>query len=307
MKRPGCIVVIVAIVASAIVLERYRTADYRPTFARGAGALVAVRDSTQVAMAPDGKRLVDVTLASDSGLEARVRIRAPGQPTGERFPAAILVGGFDTGRRAAGIPSTTENLVVASVEYPFDGPRSLRGRDWLVHAPGLRRAFLEMPSALLLTAQYLYTRRDVDPDRVTIVGVSLGVPFAVAAGATDRRFAGAAFLHGGGELDDLFAYAYADRGLPWLVRLGGHAVGWLVAPLEPTKYAGEIAPRPVLIVNARDDEFIPRESVDALYRATRRPKRLVWIDTAHVRRSNEEVVDLLLGLTMKWMEEEELR
>lgn len=308
MRRAGCLVALAAVLVVAAALWQYGHQDYRPIFSRTAGTLVAVRDSTEVGAGPDGKRLTDVVLVSDTGLRVRVRVRGGGAPTGERRPAAILLGGFKSGRSAVEVPPFSADLVLASIDYPYEGPRKdLSAWQWMRHAWGMRRAVLETPAALLLVAQYLYSRDDVDPRRVSMIGVSLGAPFAVAAAATDRRLAGAVLLHGGGDIRTLFAHTFSESLHPRLVGPVSTLVDWLLAPLEPTRYAGEIAPRPILMVNAASDESVPPESVLALYRAARQPKRLVWIETAHVRASNEEVVGELMQRTLDWMEERGLR
>jgi hypothetical protein len=307
MKRRGLVVVLIALSAVATALAAYRGYDYRPRFARTAGELVAVRDSTGIGWARDGKRLTEVTLVGDTGLTVRARVRAEGGPGGERFPAAILLGGYKTGRKSVDIPADTGNLVLLSIEYPYTGPEKPRGFDWVRYFGTMRRAIVDTPSAILLAAQYLYTREDVDPSRVTIIGVSLGVPFSVAAAATDKRIAGAALLHGGGDIATMASFAFADRGPAWVMHPLAWGLSWAVAPLEPTRYAGDVAPRPVLMVNAAGDEFIPRSSVLDLYDALRQPKRIVWIESAHVATSDEAVVDELMSITLDWMAERGLR
>lgn len=306
-SRPLALIAPLALVAVVAALWSYRARDYRPVFSRAAGTLVAVRDSTDVGRTPDGKSLTDVTLVSDTGLEVRVRVRASRVRDGVRHPAALMIGGFSTGRKAAGIPTTVDNLVLASIDYPYDGPGDLRGWSWIRHIEQVRRGLLGTPPALLLTAQYLYRREDVDPTRVSVIGVSLGVPFAAAAAATDRRLSGAVYLHGGGDIRRLYEHAYGERTPGWLVPFLPRLVAWLTAPLEPIKYAGTVAPRPTLQVNAVEDRFIPTESVSALYEATRHPKRLIWLDGGHVATSEEAIVEDLMQMTLEWMAEAGLR
>ena len=307
MKRRIAAASLIAAAALAAALAAYRNYDYRPRFARAAGELVAVRDSTGIGTAGDGKQLTEVTLVGSTGLEIRARVRAEGGPSGERHPAAILMGGYKTGRKAVDIPADTGNLVLLSIDYPYSGPQRPRGLDWVRYFGTMRRAILDTPPAVLLAAQYLYTRRDVDPARVTVIGVSLGVPFSVAAAATDKRIAGAALLHGGGDITTMAYYAFADRGPDWVMHALAWGLSWVAAPLEPTRYAGDVAPRPVLMVNAADDEFIPRSSVLELYESLRQPKRIVWLDSAHVASGDEEVVDGLMSITLEWMSERGLR
>jgi fermentation-respiration switch protein FrsA (DUF1100 family) len=212
-----------------------------------------------------------------------------------------------TGRKTVDVPLKTENLVLASVDYPYDGPQWPQGWQWVRYLIPLRRGFLEMPPALLLAAQYLYTRDDVDPERVSIIGVSLGVPFATAAAATDRRLSGAALLHGGADIRRMAYYAYADEGSRWVMNGLAIVTAWLVAPLEPAKYAGAIAPRPTLVVNATDDKRVDPQSGDRLQRAVRQPKRVIWHESGHVHRSETEIVVELMEMTLDWMADNGLR
>ena len=92
MRRRAVVTLLLAGIVVVAALAAYRHYDYRPRFARTAGELVAVRDSTGVGRARDGKRLTEVTLISDTGLEIRARVRAEGARSGERFPAAIQIG-----------------------------------------------------------------------------------------------------------------------------------------------------------------------------------------------------------------------
>lgn len=302
MKRLGCSAIfLLALAILAIALSAYRAQDYRARFARAAGELVAIRDSTEVGRTADGYRVTEVTLVSDTGLQVRVRVRSPGLMDGVRRPAAIVLGGYKTSAGATEVPPTTGGLVLASPSYPYRDSDRPRGIGWLWGVFRIRHAMMQTPPAVLLLAQYLYAREDVDPDRVSIIGVSLGVPFATVAAATDRRLAGAALLHGGGDVSMVFAGVYRDRLPGWALGPLAQAVELLLAPLEPTKYVGAISPRPLYMINATDDELIPRPSVLALYRAAGRPKRILWLDSRHVALSEERMLAELMDETLAWM------
>jgi fermentation-respiration switch protein FrsA (DUF1100 family) len=304
MRRAGWVAAAAALAVGALALSSYRDQDYRSRFARMAGELVAVRDSTGVAFLPDGTRVTDVTLVSDAGFRVRARVRSPGLQDGVRRPAMIVIGGYKTGRAVVEVPDSTSGLVLASVEYPYDVRNRPRGLSWLWRFPGVRRAMLDTPPAILLLAQYLYTRDDVDPDRVTVLGASIGAPLAVAAAATDRRIAGVALVHGGGDIKGMLAGVLEPA---WTVPLASRLIALGLAPLEPTRYAGMIAPRPLLMLNATDDEMIPRKSALALYHSARRPKHLVWYKTRHVALSERGVINDLLDEVLAWMRERGLR
>jgi hypothetical protein len=41
------------------------------------------------------------------------------------------------------------------------------------------------------------------------------------------------------------------------------------------------------------DERIPRECVETLYRAAREPKKIIWIESEHLRPTKAELIDRL--------------
>ena len=55
--------------------------------------------------------------------------------------------------------------------------------------------------------------------------------------------------------------------------------------MAPERWAARIAPRPFMMVNARDDERMPRPNVERLFESAQEPKSLVWLPGGHVRSS----------------------
>lgn len=60
--------------------------------------------------------------------------------------------------------------------------------------------------------------------------------------------------------------------------LAGGGAGLGPPELDPLRFAAEIAPRPVLFVNARHDDRVPQASAEALHAAAREPKQIRWLD-----------------------------
>jgi len=72
---------------------------------------------------------------------------------------------------------------------------------------------------------------------------------------------------------------------------------------SPDVWVGRVAPRPVVMVNAADDERLPREAVLALYDSARAPKRLIWLPGKHVQGDRPEVVRALVATLLAAMAE----
>lgn len=271
----------------------------------------------ETAAAP-GSRVEDLELVSTSGLRAQCQVRspasgggraagrrtpgrtAPAAPEGTRHPAYLIAAGVETGRRAATFPDVP-NAVLAACDYPIQVPTRLEPSAFWRGLPELRKALVDSPATLLLATDYLAQRPDVDPQAIGIVGASFGVPAATVAAALDTRLRTAVLLYGGADLPLLFAHN-VKLGSPVADRLARVAVWVLTRPVEPARYAGAIAPRPTLVVNAPADPFIPRASAEALHAALRPPKEVRWIPLDHFAAFHErELLRELTGLVTTWL------
>jgi hypothetical protein len=259
-----------------------------------------------------GTTVEELRLTSTSGLSARCAVRRPGGPgtesatsslrrargarsalPGPRYPGFLIAAGYETGRRAVTFPEA-RGVILLACDYPFDLPPTLEGLSFWRALPEMRRAVLDTPATLLLGLDYLASRPDVDPRSIAVVGASVGVPPATVAAALDRRPRAVALLYGGGDLPLLFSHNL-DLGSAASNRLARFAVRLLTRPVEPTRYAGSLSPRPVLAVNSPADPFIPLASATALHRALREPKEIRWLPLDHFAAFHER--DLLAQLT----------
>jgi hypothetical protein len=175
---------------------------------------------------------------------------------------------------------------------------------FLRQLPGIRRAFLDTPPALLLALDYLYGRDDVDTTRIEGIGVSLGAPFMTIAGALDPRFARVWAIHGsGGSYAPLEANMRKTVAFAPLRVVAAAAASTIIAGprIAPERWAGRISPRPFVMINARHDERMPRAAVQSLYAAAREPKELIWMDGRHIR-GDAPTIQQLIGIVMRRME-----
>ena len=123
---------------------------------------------------------------------------------------------------------------------------------------------------------YLAVRPEVDAGRLALMGESMGA-------TTACRVAG---------LEDRLATVVLVAAAAWPPNSARTPVANLSNPLH-------FAPRiraPVLMVNARDDEFATRDEVETLFRALRVSQKLVWRDGGHsipVEEQEREVIPWL--------------
>jgi dienelactone hydrolase len=236
-----------------------------------------------------------VRVQGDNGLAVDLRVLRPAG--GGRWPLMILLGGHRTGRDAVNLLGAPGPFVVAALDYPYAGPERPRGvSQSLATIPAARRALLDTPPAVWLALDWLVAQPWVDPARVELVGVSLGVPFAAVAGALEPRFGRVWLIHGGADNrawleHNLGAKVKSDRlrglagGLAWQLTHG--------PTLEPEHWVPQIAPRPLIIIGAREDRRLPAALVEKLHAAASEPRELIWMEGGHVDRRPEAVQRLL--------------
>jgi fermentation-respiration switch protein FrsA (DUF1100 family) len=258
-------------------------------------AVVPTADSIEGDYASESMRLV-----ARSGLAVEITVRAPARNVTRRLPLVVILGGHYTGRDAARLLGDIPGVVVAAMSYPFTGDPRPSATTFLREIPKIRQAFLDTPPAVMLALDYLLTRPDVDRSRVEAVGVSLGAPFMCIAGALDKRFTRVWALHGSGGSYTLLESNMRRTIHSAVLRVPAAVIANTIIAgprLDPVRWVPRIAPRPFVMVNALDDERLPRAGVDALYGAARQPKELVWMSGAHIH-ADAETVRRLVAIVM---------
>lgn len=276
----------------------YLLRDPRPRFEERRSSLVSVEEAEPVA--EGNSSFQDVTLTAASGLQVRINVRRQLADSGHVLPGVVILGGHVTGLASARLVGETPGIAVVGMSYPFSGNPKPGTATFLREIPKIRAAFLDTPPALMLVMDYLHRRNDVDTTRVEAVGVSLGAPFVTIAGAMDERYARIWALHGsGGSYAPLEASMRRTIKAAPLRHLAATIANVLISGprLAPEKWVAQISPRPFVMVNATDDERLPRASVEALYAGASEPKELIWMSGRHIH-ADAETIQRLVRIVM---------
>jgi dienelactone hydrolase len=273
-------------------------------FAQRRGTLATVEAASELAH-PGGYVSQSARVAADTGLAVELRVLRPA--VAQRVPLVVLLGGHRTGRDAISVVGDPGTVAVAALDYPYQGPEKPRGvRESLRTIPAAQQGLLDAPAAVSLALDWLLAQPWVDASRVELMGVSLGVPFAATAGALDGRFQRVWLIHGAVD-NRAWIDNRLERRVPnaFLRGLASRLVHLLAygETFKTAEWAARIAPRPVVIIGASEDEQMPRESVEALYAAAREPKELLWSAGGHVTPQRMDIVQELLAMVRARMAE----
>jgi dienelactone hydrolase len=215
--------------------------------------------------------------------------------TVRRYPAIIVLGGKATGRYAVDYALDIQDVMLVAPDYPYEPRESYTVPEFLGDVPAIRRAIVDMIPSVMLIMDYLARRPDVDTTRIVLLGYSFGAPFVPVIMAHDQRPAVAAMVYGGGDLESLIRHNVARYEGEGTSRFVGWLAGLLLRPLEPLRYAGRIAPTPLVMINGTEDEQVPRVNTVLLYEAAREPKKLIWIESRHVHPRNVELTRRIIA------------
>ncbi|NNL63790.1 MAG: prolyl oligopeptidase family serine peptidase [Woeseiaceae bacterium] len=248
---------------------------------------------------PHGQLTESVVLESDSGLAVTIRVIRSDTADGP-LPVLIVLGGHRTGSDAVDLFGHVGARAVVGVDYPYDGPERVKGVGQSLAALGkVRRAFLDTVPAVALVADWIGQQAWADQQRIVVIGASLGVPFAATAAARDSRLRGAMLVHGAADnrlwLEAQVARRIDTRALHYPLSVLLHWLAYGPVHDTPTHIAA-IAPRPVVIIGAREDERTPAGQAERLFELAGDPKRLRFTHGAHIEPDRVEIIAELLAI-----------
>jgi dienelactone hydrolase len=146
-------------------------------------------------------------------------------------------------------------------------------------AEGLRQTVLDVRRARAILA----ARPEVDPSQVCITGISMGGIMTALAAGVDGEFARVVPILAGGDLATIIFHAHETRKLRAAMRAKGmdrDAAAEALAPVEPLNFAGRIHADHCLMINATEDEVIPKATTEQLLKAAGGPQ-ILWLRAGH--------------------------
>ena len=160
------------------------------------------------------------------------------------------------------------------------------GRKRLLKEPEL---FVEaLPQALAdcrRTIDVLAARPEVDPNKISLAGISLGGIVGASAAGADSRVHRAALILAGGDLLRIISHCREARPLHQFLQSlppqERQKMEKALQEIDPLRYAPDLRQRAqagrVLMVNADQDEVIPRACTEKLAAALGMADRVIWL------------------------------
>jgi cephalosporin-C deacetylase-like acetyl esterase len=163
-----------------------------------------------------------------------------------------------------------KGFAVFRIDFAMHGERvkkkyKFKGIDYT-----LRDAIKQTVFDLRRGLDYLNTLPQIDSTKTGFIGISLGgIAGTVFCGVDERVEVPVICIAGGG--------LRAKEG----VKGFGNKVTSMMAPIEPLNFVEKISPRPLLFINAEDDEVIPKPMAMVLHSKAEEPKEIIWYKSKH--------------------------
>jgi len=232
------------------------------------------------------------------------------------LPFLMIFGGFKNAANVLELVHTKESLMLGTFDYPtelsrqkFEFPSSLK------FAPQAKKMIHQMIEAIPRFYQAVNEQFRIDPQRSTILGGSLGAPFAVYAGAREPRLNGVIIVHGFGQARNTISRQFELRWPSYFGRLFGKFLGWLAwhyvdIPEIESAVSRFDSKKKVLMITAKQDENIPHEAVDSLWRALGdtplASRKRVDLKGEHLRPGAKGQLEEILETVALWMQRQDL-
>ena len=213
-----------------------------------------------------------------------------------KYPAVIVLhilgGDFPLARMFAA-NFAKHNVAALFVKMPYYGERrqpDSRARMISTDAEETVRGLTQAVKDIRYAAAWLSAQQEVDANQLGIFGISLGGITASLAASAEPRFTKVCPLLAGGDLSQILRASnekhIASARQRWLDQ--GRSLddlSSLMKTIDPCTYlhtnqTPTDCPRQVLMLNAANDEVIPRVCTDQLWQAFGRPP-IVWYNCGH--------------------------
>lgn len=213
------------------------------------------------------------------------------KPSDPKRPAVIcmhILDGNDELMRMTCSTLASHGIPAIAFKLPYYGERGpVEGPKVMANNPKLLLDALEQGLGdIRRTVDLLASRPEIDPEKIGIMGISLGGITAGTAAGIEPRLHRAMLILAGGDVRTIIHHARETRDLSRLLRElpdGDRAqVEKILAEVDPLRHAPALRSRAlqgrVLMVNAAEDEVIPRACTEKLADALGIGQRVTWLE-----------------------------
>ena len=236
-------------------------------------------------------------------------------PVGAEAPYPCIIaqhgyGGNKKDMMIVAISIARMGYAMLAIDAQYHGERKQRGKDiFSLDVDDDLQALTQTVVDLRRAVDYLESRDDMDADRISYIGISMGALLGSVFNGVEGRTKAPILIVGGGGWrtliqDSQIGPAIAMRKHLEEKNLNIDDYADMMQSVDPVNFIGMISPRPVLFINGKRDVIVPVSSNKLLHQAAGEPKEIIWFDgieadpTGHI----PPIRDMLETIEQWWKE-----
>jgi dienelactone hydrolase len=189
-------------------------------------------------------------------------------------------------------------VAVLALDAQYHGARKVEGHELLSRdLEGSKKAFIQSVVDYRRALDYLDTRPEFDPDRVGLVGMSMGGMMGTILTALEPRIKTAVLAVPAADWVTLAK----ESASPVALQLRDDNPNFdfeqfrrTLDPVDPLHFAPRLAGKPILLLHANSDEIIPRHCAELLDKyAQGEPVEVQWYESGHLLPPQEAGLKIL--------------
>ena len=196
----------------------------------------------------------------------------------------------------------SRGMAALFIKMPYYGERRPRGKGVRMVSEDIDSTVSNIKQAVLdvrRAAAVLSAQDEVEKEKIGIAGISLGGIVAAFASGVEPRIKRSVFILAGGDIANVLRQKYAGR--PQAKTVDFENLEEKTRPIDPITYAGNIRAENVLMINAADDEIVPKTATEQLAGAIGHPE-VKWFQAGHLTMVMYifQILDLTCGHFENW-------
>jgi len=251
-------------------------------------------DSVRLVNNDEGLLLYNVSFASVHDKRVTGLLSIPTERE-KRFPVVILLHGLGDRKTVDYIEAGNQYLLQAGyavlrIDIDNHGDRKKYDYEFEL-TEGLRYWTRDLVAQTVFdlrrSVDFLATRKEINAEKIGFFGISLGGVIGTIFSGVDERVKVPVIALAGGNLSLMFGMdAFSEDAKDFF------------SIIDPINFVQQIAPRPLLMINAENDEIVNPITSKLLFAKAKEPKEIIWYPSRH----RDLPIDQAYPAAIKWFQ-----
>ena len=255
-----------------------------------------------------GIRIIQQYTIDDSGLGIiNIAVSFPNPMPSHPLPVLFILGGLETGFDSVQHVSDIGDNILVGYNWPINS-KLPKGISILTESPSIYKGIYKSPGQIAKAIEWVSDQSWAEKEKISLLGFSIG---AIASPAVQHiienrgltNIGWTVFAYGGTNIGQL-VNSNPNIKPKWAKPLFGWIIQLLFNPIDPKEHLEYISGN-FLLINGKDDEFIPKESSSLMQKLTPSPKNIILLDGKHmgVGEKQKELLSIIIKETRMWLKQ----